>query len=177
MAAADEFEVVEGQPVSREGDLWRLGSHRLLCGNALASTSYDALLAGEKAAAAFTDPPYNVPVNGHVGGKGKRKRREFLMATGEMSDDAFSQFLLGFLELVALHSVEDATFFACIDLPLNFHPAALRASAGLVCSPTLDRRKVEFSGLCQAGGLDTPAGVMREPGGLLPIAPCGRSSL
>jgi hypothetical protein len=63
------------------------------------------------------------------------------------------------------------------DLPLNFHPAALRASAGLVCSPTLDRRKVEFSGLCQAGGLDTPAGVMREAGGLLPIAPCGRSSL
>ena len=115
MAAADEFEVVEGQPVSREGDLWRLGSHRLLCGNALASTSYDALLAGEKAAAAFTDPPYNVPVNGHVGGKGKRKHREFLMATGEMSDDAFSQFLLGFLELVASHSVEDATFFACMD--------------------------------------------------------------
>ena len=89
--------------------------HRLLCGNALASTSYDALLAGEKAAAVFTDPPYNVPVNGHVGGKGKRKHREFAMATGEMSDDAFSQFLLGSLELVASHSVEDATFFACMD--------------------------------------------------------------
>ena len=64
-----------------------------------------------------------------------------------------------------------------IDLPLNFHPAALRASAGLVCYPTLDRRKVEFSGLCHASGLDAPAGVMREAGGLLPIAPCGRSSL
>ena len=47
----------------------------------------------------------------------------------------------------------------------------------LVCYPTLDRRKVEFSGLCHAGGLDAPAGVMREAGGLLPIAPCGRSSL
>ena len=80
------------------------------------------------------------------------------------------------------------------DLPLNFHPAALRASAGLVCSPTLDRRKVEFSGLlvCSptldrrkvefsglypVGGLDAPAGVMRETGGLFPIAPCGRTSL
>ena len=47
----------------------------------------------------------------------------------------------------------------------------------LVCYPTLDRRKVEFSGLCYASGLDAPAGVMREAGGLLPIAPCGRSSL
>ena len=63
------------------------------------------------------------------------------------------------------------------DLPLNFHPTALRASAGLVRSPLLDRRKVEFSGLCHAGGLDAPAGVMRETGGLLPMAPCGRSSL
>jgi hypothetical protein len=47
----------------------------------------------------------------------------------------------------------------------------------LVRSPLLDRRKVEFSGLCHAGGLDAPAGVMRETGGLLPMAPCGRSSL
>ena len=49
--------------------------------------------------------------------------------------------------------------------------------ASLVRSQLLDRRKVEFSGLCHAGGLDAPAGVMRETGGLLPIAPCGRSSL
>jgi hypothetical protein len=63
------------------------------------------------------------------------------------------------------------------DLPLNFHPATIRASAGLVRSPTLDRPKVEFSGLCHVGGLDAPTGVMRETGGLLPMAPCGRSSL
>ena len=60
--AADEFEVAEGPPVSRPGDLWTLGRHRLLCGNALDSCAYDALLAGEKAAAVFTDPPYNVRV-------------------------------------------------------------------------------------------------------------------
>jgi hypothetical protein len=50
-------------------------------------------------------------------------------------------------------------------------------SGFLVRYPTLDRRKVEFSDLCHAGGLDTSAGVMREAGGLLPMAPCGRSSL
>ena len=43
--------------------------------------------------------------------------------------------------------------------------------------PSLDRRELEFSGLCHAGGLAAPAGVMRETGGLLPMAPCGRSSL
>jgi hypothetical protein len=64
-----------------------------------------------------------------------------------------------------------------IDLPLSFHPAAIRASALLICYPSLDRRKVEFSGFCHAGGLDAPAGVIREAGGLLPMAPCGRSSL
>ena len=48
---------------------------------------------------------------------------------------------------------------------------------GVICYPSLDRRKVEFSGFCHAGGLDAPAGIMREAGGLLPMAPCGRSSL
>jgi hypothetical protein len=47
----------------------------------------------------------------------------------------------------------------------------------LICYPSLDRRKVEFSGFRHAGGLDAPAGVMREAGGLLPMVPCGRSSL
>ena len=55
--SADEFEVTQGPPVSRPDDLWILGDHRLLCGNALDPRAYDALLVGEKAAAVFTDPP------------------------------------------------------------------------------------------------------------------------
>jgi hypothetical protein len=61
-----------------------------------------------------------------------------------------------------------------IELPLKFHPAAIRASAALLCYPSLDRRKLEFSDFFRAGGLDAPAGVMRQTGGLLPMAPCGR---
>jgi hypothetical protein len=57
------------------------------------------------------------------------------------------------------------------------HCAQPNRPSRVVRFPTLDRRKVEFSGLCHADGLDAPAGVMREAGGLLPIAPCGRSSL
>jgi hypothetical protein len=56
--SADDFEAADGPAVSRLDDLWTLGSHRLLCGNALDSHAYGALLAGEKAAAVFTDPPY-----------------------------------------------------------------------------------------------------------------------
>jgi ParB-like nuclease domain len=113
--AADEFEAAEGPTTSRLGDLWSLGRHRLFCGNALESTSYDALLAGEKAAAVFTDPPYNVPVKGHVTGKGRRKHREFAMAVGEMTSGAFTRFLRDALGMAVSHSAEDATLFACMD--------------------------------------------------------------
>jgi DNA modification methylase len=113
--SADEFETPDRPPVFRLGDLWTLGDHRLLCGTALESSSYDALLAGEKASAGFTDPPYNVQVKGHVSGKGAKKHREFPMAAGELSEDAFSRFLLDAFDLMISHSVEGATFFACMD--------------------------------------------------------------
>ena len=63
--SADHFEAAHGPPVSRADDAWILGDHRLLCGNALDLQTYDALLAGEKAAAVFTDLPDNIRVNGH----------------------------------------------------------------------------------------------------------------
>jgi hypothetical protein len=112
---ADDFETAEGPPVSRSDDLWSLGDHRLLCGNALDSHAYGALLAGEKAAAVFTDPPYNVRVKGHVSGKGTRKHREFPMAAGELTEDAFCHFLREAFELMASHAVDGATLFACMD--------------------------------------------------------------
>ncbi len=113
--SADEFETSEGPPVSRLGDLWILNNHRLLCGNALDSCAYHELLAGEKAAAVFTDPPYNVRVKGHVSGKGARKHREFPMAAGELSEDAFCRFLLDAFDLMVSHAVDGATFYACMD--------------------------------------------------------------
>jgi DNA modification methylase len=91
--ADDQFELATGPVVSRTGDLWLLGSHRLYCGSALDATSYDALSNGEKAAAAITDPPYNVKIDGHVSGNGKTSHREFAMAGGEMSEGEFSDFL------------------------------------------------------------------------------------
>ena len=79
--------------VTRSGDLWLLGRHRLLCGDARAACSYVTLMEGELAAQAITDPPWNVRVNGHVGGRGRRKFEEFVLASGEMSDSEFEDFL------------------------------------------------------------------------------------
>ena len=95
---ADAEVEVTGPAVSRPGDLWLLDRHRLLCGDALASTSYAHVLGGEQADFLIADPPYNVPVNGHVSGLGKTRHREFLQASGELSEAAFTEFLGTFLD-------------------------------------------------------------------------------
>ncbi len=79
--------------VTQPGDLWKLGSHRLLYGDATQAGSYQALLDGERASLIFTDPRYNVPIVGHVSGLGKAKHQEFAMASGEMSRADFTAFL------------------------------------------------------------------------------------
>ena len=82
-----------GPAVTQLGDLWQMGPHRLLCASALEAESYVALLQGESVRMVFSDPPYNVPVSGHVCGWGKVQHREFAMASGEMSEAEFVTFL------------------------------------------------------------------------------------
>jgi hypothetical protein len=73
-----------GPPVSKSGDLWLLGRHRVLCGNTLDLADFAALMGEERAAMVFTDPPYNVPIDGHASGLGAIRHRPFPMASGEM---------------------------------------------------------------------------------------------
>ncbi|MFZ3585450.1 ParB N-terminal domain-containing protein, partial [Loktanella sp. DJP18] len=77
----------------RVGDVWQLGSHRLICGDALDPSVAALLMGSEKARMVFCDPPYNVKIDGHVGNAGKTKHREFAMASGEMTPAAFTAFL------------------------------------------------------------------------------------
>lgn len=86
-------EDVVDEVVTRSGDLWVLGSHRLLCGDALQADSYARVMDGDQAQMSISDPPYNVPINGHVCGSGKVKHKEFAMAAGEMSGSQFTTFL------------------------------------------------------------------------------------
>jgi hypothetical protein len=64
-----------------------------LCGNALDAADFAALMGEERAAMVFTDPPYNVPIDGHASGLGAVHHRPFPMASGEMSRAEFTAFL------------------------------------------------------------------------------------
>jgi DNA modification methylase len=104
-----------GKCVARRGDLWLLGEHRLYCGSALEAASYAALMGDERAAMAFTDAPYNVPIQGHVSGLGQAQHREFAMASGEMSAAEFTTFLRTAFEHMAAWSAEGSLHFLCMD--------------------------------------------------------------
>jgi DNA modification methylase len=113
---ADELPADLGEtPISRPGDLWQLGRHRLLCGNALDRTAYETLMQGTAARLVFTDPPYNVPIDGHVSGKGRVRHREFLMASGQMTSAQFTRFLGTALELAVQHSAPGSLHYICMD--------------------------------------------------------------
>jgi DNA modification methylase len=70
---------------------------------------------GKRAAMVFTDPPYNVPIQGHVSGLGTVHHREFAMASGEMSSDEYRGFLTRVCALLAHHSIEGSIHFVTID--------------------------------------------------------------
>ena len=99
----------------RVGDMWRLGPHRLLCGNALDPEVVETLMGRESAAMVFTDPPYNVPIDGNVSGLGAVRHREFAMASGEMTGAEFVGFLRSAMRNLLAHSVEGSIHFICMD--------------------------------------------------------------
>lgn len=101
--------------VSQSGDLWQLGPHRLLCGDALASDSYERLLDGAIARMVFIDPPYNVPVGGHVCGRGRIKHGDFAMASGEMSEAEFTTFLTTSLSNLSAVCANGALIYVAMD--------------------------------------------------------------
>jgi DNA modification methylase len=97
------------------GDVWELGRHRLICGDARDPGVYDRLLRGEMANLIFTDPPYNVPIDGHVCGSGRIRHAEFAMGVGEMSKAEFADFLAASLGPAAERSVPGTIAFVCMD--------------------------------------------------------------
>jgi DNA modification methylase len=113
---ADEVAVlVQGPVVSRPGDLWLLDRHRIHCGSALDEEAYRVLMGEDRAPVVFTDPPYNVPIEGHVSGLGKIHHREFAMASGEMDATAFTDFLTRACALLASYSRDGTFHYLCID--------------------------------------------------------------
>lgn len=104
-----------GPAITRLGDTWQIGSHRLICGDSTQRETYQRLLGEARAQLVFTDPPYNVPIAGHVGGLGSVQHREFAMASGEMSPSEFTAFLTSVFANLAEFSAEGSIHFQCMD--------------------------------------------------------------
>jgi DNA modification methylase len=109
-------EIPTGLAVSRPGDLFLLGDkHRVSCGSALEQNSYTKVMATEQAAMVFSDPPYNLAIEGNVSGLGTIRHQDFAMASGEMDQGQFIAFLAQALSLFTRHSVDGAVHFICMD--------------------------------------------------------------
>jgi DNA modification methylase len=89
---ADEIPEEQQFAVSRIGDLWLMKRHRLLCGSALEAKNFSLLMKGQQAQMILQDPPWNISMD-LISGSGKIKHRQFVMASGEMTDDEFRAFL------------------------------------------------------------------------------------
>ncbi len=105
---------LEKQAISRIGDMWLAGSHRLLCGDATLRAHVGKLMGGASAPMVFTDPPFNVRIK-TIQGRGKTKHGEFVMASGEMSPNEFTIFLATSLGLAAEYSADGSIHFVCMD--------------------------------------------------------------
>jgi DNA modification methylase len=141
-AVADEAdEVPDIDPsvpaVTRRGDIWRIGDHRLMCGDSLDEEVCSALLGDSRAQMVFVDPPYNVRIEGHVSGLGHVKHREFAMASGEMTSQTFTGFLRDAFANLAKFSSDGSIQFVCMDW--RHVGEVLQASAGVYA---------EFKNLC-----------------------------
>jgi DNA modification methylase len=100
--------------ISRVGDLWELGAHKLLCGDCQSAEAVQRLMGAASARMVITDPPYNLPIK-QVQGRGRIKHADFAQGAGEMSRSQFTDFLRIALSLAAKHSVNGAIHFVFID--------------------------------------------------------------
>jgi DNA modification methylase len=113
---ADEaIEPHPGPAVSYYGDLFLLGEHRLLVGDARERKNFRRLLEKSRARMAVLDPPYNVKVQGHVGGRGRTKHPEFKCASGELTSADYTRFLEQALTLCSAHSLDGSIHFVFMD--------------------------------------------------------------
>lgn len=112
--AADEIPELQEVPISRPGDLFVMGPHRLLFGSALDLHSYERLLGEEKAILVCQDPPWNIAVK-NISGSGKKQHREFVMASGEMTVSEFRNFILTELQCNLAFAAPGAVFQVFID--------------------------------------------------------------
>jgi DNA modification methylase len=104
-----------GIQVCQAGDIWELGGHYVICGDATSAATFHTLMMGQQADLVFVDPPYNVRIDGHVSGNGKVRHREFAQGAGELTREEFMRFLTACCENLKQYSKNGAIHFVCMD--------------------------------------------------------------
>jgi DNA modification methylase len=122
----DSVPEVSATPISRPGDVWELGNHRLVCGDATDPKSYELLMADAHADMVFTDPPYNVDYANSAKDKMRGKDRPIL---NDNLGDGFYDFLLAALTPM-LERCAGATYIAMSSSELDTLQQAFRAAGG-----------------------------------------------
>lgn len=89
----DDIPEVPEKPITKEGDLYILGNHRLLCGDSTNILHVEKLMDGSKADMVFTDPPYNVAFNGRSG-------KFDIIKNDDLSEDSFDELITGMVEII-----------------------------------------------------------------------------
>lgn len=100
----DDFDVeteLKKPPITKLGDVWTLGRHRLVCGDSTKANTFDLLMAGAKANLVITDPPYNVNYEGNAG----------KIKNDNMANDAFYSFLLSSFQNTDAVMADDASIY------------------------------------------------------------------
>jgi DNA modification methylase len=127
----DEVPATPASPIARLGDEFDLGTHRLACADALDPATWTRLMGDRRAGMVFTDPPYNLKVQGCISGLGKAKHREFQYASGEMSEAQFTSFLTTTFDQLASICRDGALWYVWMDHRHMFELITAGRSAGL----------------------------------------------
>jgi DNA modification methylase len=109
----EDVENITVSPLCEAGDLYTLGDHKIICGDSLKLSVYEILMGAERATCCFTDPPYNVKIQGHV--TTSAKHDDFAMASGEMTSGEFERFLSIALSNACAQLTDGAIAFVCMD--------------------------------------------------------------
>src|SRR5258708_821139 len=113
--ADDQFPKEENlPPASTPGDVFTLGRHRIACLDARKEESYAILFEGKKAHIVLTDSPYNL-ASSRIGGKGRIRHPNFVMAAGEMDTTQFVHFLTTVFQLLARNSIDGSLHYLFMD--------------------------------------------------------------
>lgn len=119
-AEEDEVYVADQDCIVKEGDIFELNGHRILCGSFKDKEKVEELMGGDKARIVNCDPPYNLPANFFTNKESKR-HKDFQEAAGEMSDEEFVQFLMLVMEMSVIHTVPGSLHFIFMDFRHSWH--------------------------------------------------------